>query len=93
MWSYAVDTGTTRRITECGDAAAWTQDGRRIVCQRSGHLVVVDVSSGRTKELLTPGLAPGGVRLAAGDSQLFFLTGAASADIWIARFGQPGKPQ
>jgi serine/threonine protein kinase len=93
MWSYAVDTGATRRITECGDAAAWTRDGRRIVCERSGHVVVVDVSSGRTKELLTPKLAPGGVRLAAGDSQIFFLTGTASADIWVARFGQNGKPQ
>jgi Tol biopolymer transport system component/predicted Ser/Thr protein kinase len=93
LWSYAVDTGTTRRITECGDAAAWMQDGRRIVCQRSGHLVVVDVSSGRTTELRTPALGPGGVRLAEGDSQMFFLTETTSADIWVARFGQPGKPQ
>ena len=92
LWSYAVDTGTTRRITECGDAAAWMQDGRRIVCQRSGHLVVVDVSSGRTTELRTPALAPGGVRLAEGDSKMFFITETISSDIWVARFGQPGKP-
>jgi hypothetical protein len=70
------------------------KDGRRVICFRANRLVAVDVNSGRTTELLvtSPPLG-GGARLAADDSQLFFLRGTTSADIWVARFGQPGRPQ
>ena len=85
LWSYAVETGTARRITAC-DTATWLKDGRRIICNLGGRVMVVDVSSAQTK-VLPLGSVGGGPRLAADDSQLFFLSGTTSADIWIARFG------
>ena len=92
LWAHEVDTGTARRVTTDCAGGTWMRDGRRIVCNRRGRLVVLDVNSGRTTDLLAT-QSPGGARLAAGDSQLFFLRGTASADIWVARFGQPGRPQ
>jgi len=44
-------------------------------------LIAVDVNSGKTTELLVRSPTSGGVRLAADDSQLFFLSGTTSADI------------
>jgi hypothetical protein len=94
MWTYTVDTGAVRRISEC-DFATWMKDGRRILCNRltgaSGRVLVVDASTGRDTELLQVGtaVAGSGARLAVDDSQLFFLRGTTSGDIWIARFEQP----
>jgi hypothetical protein len=48
---------------------------------------VVDASTAQATVLpVGNGFGP---RLAADDSQLFFLRGTTSADIWIARFEQP----
>jgi Tol biopolymer transport system component len=85
-WTYAVETGTARRITEC-NLPTWMKDGRRIVCNVAGRVTVVDASNGRVIELPV-GIAFG-PRLAVDDSQLFFLRFTESADIWIARFEQP----
>jgi WD40 repeat protein len=89
LWTYAVETGTARRITECS-IATWMKDGRRVICRRADRAMVVEASTGRTTELpVGPVSAAGGPRLAVDDSQLFFLRGTESADIWMARFGQP----
>ena len=89
LWSYTVDTGTARRIAAC-DAATWLKDGRRVLCTLESRVMVMDASNAQATALPVglEGLA-GGPRLAANDSQLFFLQGTTSADIWIARFGQP----
>ena len=94
LWTYAVETRTARRISECG-LATWMMDGRRIICNRAGRVMVVEASTGRETELpvdMGTVIAAGGPRLAADDSQLFFLRGTTSADIWMARFG-PARSQ
>ncbi len=91
LWTYTVETGTARRIANCG-GATWMKDGRRVVCNR-GRVIVVDANSGEATELPLTLMGPGGLRLAADDSQLFFLRGSISADIWVARFEQPAKAQ
>jgi Tol biopolymer transport system component len=87
LWSFTIETGSTRRIGECG-GPAWMADGRRLVCNRAGNFVVVDAQSGRSTDMGTAPRAQtsGGARLAVDDSQLFFLQGSISADIWVARF-------
>ena len=97
LWTYTVDTGAVRRISEC-DFATWMKDGRRILCNRwalraardsrlGSRVLVVDAITGRATDLQV-GTADS-PRLAVDDSQLFFLQGTTSADIWIARFEQP----
>jgi Tol biopolymer transport system component len=91
LWTYTVETGTARRITECG-LTTWMRDGRRLICNRDGRVMVVDASTGQATELPVGTVAAaGGPRLAVDDSQLFFLRGTTSADIWMARFGQPAR--
>ena len=66
------------------------KDGRRILCNRSGRVWVVDASTGQETDLqVFSGAAVFSPRLAVDDSQLFFLRGTTSADIWMARFEQP----
>jgi Tol biopolymer transport system component len=86
LLTYAVETGTARRIAEC-DVATWMKDGRRIMCSLAGRVTVVDAINGRVVEL--PADIAFGPRLAVDDTQLFFLRYTESADIWIARFEQP----
>jgi hypothetical protein len=88
LWTYTVDTGAARWISEC-NFATWMKDGRRILCNRGGLVLVVDASGRETELQVGTRVAPLGPRLAADDSQLFFLRGTTSADIWIARFEQP----
>jgi hypothetical protein len=58
--------------------------------QISGRMLVVDANTGQATDLQVGTEVTGnGPRLAVHDSQLFFLRGTTSADIWIARFEQP----
>jgi hypothetical protein len=89
------ETETGRRIGLCSNPA-WLRDGRRIVCNRPGRLVVVDalnLSETEQPWTLSQGPGPASLRLASEDSQLFFLRGTVSADIWVARFDQPARTQ
>jgi hypothetical protein len=74
------------------------KDGRRLVCVgRGSRIVSVDANSGQPTDVGLPAnifaLAGGGIRLAMNDTQLFFLRGSQSSDIWVARFEQPANPQ
>ena len=82
-WIYALDRGTVSRVTDCA-YPTWMRDGRRVICNRAGRLVVVEVSSGRLRDLPITLSALSPARLAADDSQLFFLSGTISADVWVA---------
>ena len=88
LWTYTVETGAAHRITECA-LATWMRDGRRLICSRDGRVMVVDASTGQATELPVGTVS---ARLAVDESQLFFLRGTTSADIWMARFG-PARSQ
>jgi Tol biopolymer transport system component len=93
LYLYGVDAGTTHRIGGCG-SSTWMKDGRRIVCFRMAGLVTIELATGQeTQAGSRSGFTPGGVGLAADDTQLFVLTGSQSADIWVARFEQPARSQ
>jgi serine/threonine protein kinase len=89
LYIHDVDSGATRRLGN-GTGATWLRDGRRLLVFAFPRPLVVDVSSGREEPLgLDSPVAQ--ARLAAGDTQLFFLRGTNAADIWVARFGTPAK--
>ena len=93
VWIYSLEDGTARRVAQ-GTPASWFSDGRRLIYVNAGRVFVLDTTSLSTELLHPAGLNPGaGLRLAAGDSQLFFLQGTNTADIWLVRFAQPDKPQ
>jgi serine/threonine protein kinase len=90
LWIYSFATRTYRRIGDGGGGAAFLADGRRLVQTGAGRLRVIDATSGVSSEVLAmPGEnIVGAPRLAASDSQLFFLRGTAAGDLWLVRFGE-----
>jgi Tol biopolymer transport system component/predicted Ser/Thr protein kinase len=87
LYIHDVSSGTTRRFRN-GNGGTWLRDGRRFLTFAFPRPIVVDVDSGREAPL---GLdfTIGQARLAADDTQLFFLRGTNAADIWVTRFGAP----
>lgn len=86
VWLYSLETRTYRRVAD-GGGPHWLSDGRRLVFQNRGRLFIADVASGATRDVLgIPGEILMHPRLAADDSQLFFLRQVADGDIWIVRF-------
>jgi hypothetical protein len=55
----------------------------------SGQFFVLDTRSGRLSPLLKGTGQLANPRLAANDSQLYFLQGTNASDIWVVRFGDP----
>ena len=87
VWLYSVVNRTYRRLAD-GGLGGWLQDGRRLVYADRGRLHLFDTASNATREILAmPGENLAGARLAADDSQLFFVHGTTDSDIWIVRFG------
>lgn len=86
VWVYSFDARAYRRVAD-GVSPRWLSDGRRLIYQTGGRLFIVDTASGAGREVLAiPGETLAAPALTADDSQLFFLHGATSSDIWLMRF-------
>jgi Tol biopolymer transport system component len=90
IWIYSLSDGTTRRVAD-GTLGSWFKDGRRLAHIYNNRIWVFDFGSGKSSELLRVpgGTAGAGPRLAANDTQLFFLQTTASADVWVVRLRAP----
>jgi len=90
-WIYSFETRKYRRIG--GGQPVWLADERRIVASIRNRLSIIDTASGEAHELLAiPGENLSSPRLAADDTQLFFLRSTIAGDIWLMRFGaEQGK--
>jgi Tol biopolymer transport system component len=90
VWIYSLDTASSRRIGD-GGVSIWLKDGRRLIYTNGPRLFVIDTTSRISSEVLAGSFTIGNPRLAADDSQLFFLRGTISADIWLVRFEQQAE--
>ena len=91
VWRYSLVNRSYTRFTD-GSGGNWLQDGRRFIYANGGRLHLFDTASNTTREILAmPGENLAAARLAAGDSQLFFIHGGAESDIWLVRFGDDDK--
>jgi Tol biopolymer transport system component len=88
VWRYSIGNRTYTRLTD-GSGGHWLQDGRRFIYANGGRLHLFDTASNTTREILAmPGENLAAARLAADDSQLFFVHGTIDSDIWLVRFGE-----
>ena len=88
VWVYSFETRAYRRVAD-GNDPVWLGDGRRLIDEKRGRLFVADTASGATREVLAnAGESMSQPRLAADDSQLFFMHGTIDGDIWLMRFDQ-----
>ena len=86
VWVYSVAKRTYARLAD-GSGGNWLQDGRRFIYSSNGRFHLFDTASNTTREVLAlPGENLAAARLAANDSQLFFVHGSIDSDIWLVRF-------
>jgi Tol biopolymer transport system component/predicted Ser/Thr protein kinase len=87
VWLYSVVNRSHSRLTD-GSGGNWLQDGRRFIYSNAGRFHLFDTASNTTREILAlPGETLAAARVAANDSQLFFIHGTMDSDIWLVRFG------
>jgi serine/threonine protein kinase/WD40 repeat protein len=92
LWLYSFDTRSYRRITNSGFNAIWLNDGRRIIYSFGNRLMIVDVVSGATADVLAiDGESLAGPRMPADESRLYFMRTTVSGDIWLVRLSEPPK--
>jgi eukaryotic-like serine/threonine-protein kinase len=92
LWLYSFDTRSYRRITNSGGNAIWLKDGRRIIYSFGNRLMIVDVVSGATADVLAiDGESLAGPRMPADESRLYFMRTTVSGDIWLVRLSEPAK--
>jgi Tol biopolymer transport system component len=84
IWVYRRDTRTYDRLA-AGGHPAWLRSGRRLVFASEGRLVLFDVPSRFTRELLAlPDLYLDAPLVSADDRQLYFSRNAPEANVWLA---------
>jgi hypothetical protein len=84
VWLYRRDTRTFDRLTP-GDHPTWLSGGRRLIFAYEGRLILLDVPSRFTREILSiADLYLDNPIVTADDRQLYFSRNAPEANLWLA---------
>jgi Tol biopolymer transport system component len=84
IWVYRRDSRTYDRLAP-GGHPTWLRSGRRLVFASEGRLVLFDVPSRFTREILAlPDLYLDAPLVSADDRQLYFSRNAPEANLWLA---------
>ena len=89
-WVYEFDTKQYRALASFAgsNSMQWFDDNRRLLHIRQGRVFVGDSLTGHAREVLSvPGEAISAAQFSA-SGWLYFLSGNASGDIWVVRFGE-----
>lgn len=83
VWVYSFETGSFDRLTE-GSSPAWLNTSRRLVAAASGRILLVDVPTRFTREILArPRQVFGSPTLSPDNSVLYVTRERSEADIWL----------
>jgi hypothetical protein len=83
VWIYSFETGAYDRLTE-GTAPAWLNTSRRLVAASSGRIILIDLPTRFTREILArPQEAFGSPLLSPANDVLYVTRERAEADIWM----------
>jgi Tol biopolymer transport system component len=92
LFLYSFETRSVRKLDESEEAAGWLPDSRRVLFNKRGALILLDIVTGRRKELLPPGTLPveGGwttFSITRDGRSIAYLEARREGDIWLADFG------
>jgi Tol biopolymer transport system component len=95
LFLYSLEARSLRKLDDSEEAAAWLPDSRRILFSKRGALVLLDVVTGRRKEILPAGTLPaeGGFTtfsITRDGRSIAYLEARREGDIWLADFGGAG---
>ncbi|HET7293397.1 MAG TPA: LpqB family beta-propeller domain-containing protein, partial [Vicinamibacteria bacterium] len=93
LYLYSIEARTVRKLDDSSEAAAWLPDSRRILFNKRGALVLMDVVSGRRKEILPQGSLPQEgswttFSVTRDGRWIAYLEARREGDIWLAEFPQ-----
>ena len=84
VWLYTFATGTFDRLMP-GSHPTWLSNSRRLIFASEGRLILADVPSGFTREILSvPDLYLDDPVLSTDGRQLYFSRNAPEANLWLA---------
>jgi Tol biopolymer transport system component len=81
---YNLKSRQYQRLTTFGDWATWLSDSRRLLFADSGTIFLLDIESGRSREVLS--IAPDDVvtfSLSPDNRTIYFTRRTSEADIWL----------
>ena len=92
LFLYSLEARSLRKLDESEEAARWLPDSRRILFNKRGALLLLDIVTGRRKELLPQGTLPveGGwttFSVTRDGRSIAYLEARREGDIWLADFG------
>ena len=83
LWIYLTAKRTYERLVP-GSSATWLSNGRRLIFASEGRLILLDVPSRFTREILSlPDLHLDSPVLSADDRHLYFSRNAPEANLWV----------
>jgi hypothetical protein len=87
VWAYSFETREYSERTTNAFFLQWFADSRRFLATREGRVFVVDSMTGQAREAFAlPGETINSAQFSS-DGWLYFLSGNASGDVWVVRFG------
>jgi hypothetical protein len=90
---YEPDTGTYRTVTDFGTFPAWLKDERRLVVSGRQNRYVVDLQTGKLKELDRPADFEEEFALSRDGRSLYTVQTQREGDVWMAILDSgPARP-
>lgn len=98
LFLYSLEARSLRKLDESEEAAGWLPDSRRILFNKRGALILLDIVTGRRKELLPPGTLPvegswTTFSITRDGRSIAYLEARREGDIWLADFGAASGSQ
>ena len=92
LFLYSFEARSLRKLDDSEEAAAWLPDSRRILFSKRGALLLLDITTGRRKEILPPGTLPvegafTTFSVTRDGRSIAYLEARREGDIWLADFG------
>ena len=88
FWIYSAEARTYTHVDD-GIDARYFPDGRRVILQRDGAVLIRDLERKSSREILRiPGERLRWPQFARDNSILFFTRMGSDGDIWLVRFGE-----
>ena len=93
LFLYSFDGRSVRKLDDSSEAAAWLPDSRRILFNKRGALILLDVVTGRRKQVMAPGTLPiegawPTFSVTRDGRFIAYLEARREGDIWLAEFGE-----
>jgi Tol biopolymer transport system component len=80
---YSLETRKLRNMMVRGEQPRWFADGRRVLFFDAGNLYILDISTGRSRQLAELPEGISSFSLSSDDRRIYFTKETREADLWL----------